>query len=115
MDPQQAWTLGLLSMLLVFLYFHHKTGDLRYSFMVSLVWGKVLAGVYWLLGLDLPLFAVYAYYRGYGLYPVLTVTANMAIFLLLLLTNALVYAWPELKKEIGITGELPGLPTRRRG
>ena len=39
-DPQQAWLFGLASMLLAFLYFHHKTGDLRYSFMVSLVWGS---------------------------------------------------------------------------
>ncbi|MEB3778886.1 MAG: hypothetical protein GSR85_01445 [Desulfurococcales archaeon] len=49
MDPQTAWILGLLSMLAVLLYFHQKTGDLRYSFMVSLIWGKILAGVYWLL------------------------------------------------------------------
>lgn len=35
--PQQAWLLGLASMLLVFPYFHHKTGDIRYSFMASLV------------------------------------------------------------------------------
>ncbi len=48
-DPQTAWILGLLSMLAVLLYFHQKTGDLRYSFMVSLIWGKILAGVYWLL------------------------------------------------------------------
>ena len=77
--------------------------------------GKVVAGVYWLLGLDLPLFTVYWYYEGYGYAPVFTVTANTAIFTLLLLTNAL--AWPEVKRELGIRGgPLPGLPAgpRRR-
>ena len=114
MDPRAAWLLGLLSMLAVFLYFHHKTGDLRYSFMIALLWGKVLATIYWLLGLDLPLFALYTYVEGYGYYPIVTITVNMAILATLLLTNALVYAWPELKRELGMQGELPGLPTSRR-
>lgn len=113
-DPQTAWLFGLASMILAFLYFHWRTSDIRYSFMVSLVWGKVLAAVYWVLGLDLPLFTVYTYVQGYGYYPIVTVTANMAIFMLLLLTNGLALAWPELKRELGLQGELPGLPARRR-
>ena len=114
MDPQQAWLYGLATMLAVLIYFHWRTGDLRYSFMVSLLWGKVLAAVYWVLGLDYPLFAIYAYVEGYGYYPVATITANMAILLLLAMTNLLAYAWPELKRELGGRGPLPGLPTRPR-
>ena len=116
MDPRTAWVYGLLSMLAVFLYMHWRTGDLRFSFMAALAWGKVLAGVYWLLGLDYPLFSIYRYYEGYGYYPVATITANMAVFTLLLLTNTLAYAWPELKRELGFRGPLPGLPRgpRRR-
>ena len=109
--PRAAWLVGLSSMLLVFIYFHWRTGSLRFSFMVSLVWGKVLAGVYWVLGLDYPLFSVYRYYGGYYA-PVFTVTANMAVFGLLLLTNLLAYAWPELRRELGARGPLPGLPAR---
>ena len=109
MDPRTAWLYGLGGMLLVFLYFHYRTGDLRYSFMISLIWGKITAGVYWVLGLDYPLFTIYKYYEGYGYYPIATVTANMAILFLLFATNIIVYAWPELKKELG-GGPLPGLP-----
>ena len=42
MDPQQAWTLGLLSMLAMFLYLHSKSNDLRYSLRISLLWGQGL-------------------------------------------------------------------------
>ena len=45
-----------------------------------------------MLGLDLLLFSAYAYYRGYGYYPILTVAANMAILATLLLTNIIVYS-----------------------
>ena len=104
MDPRTAWVYGLGTMLLTFLYFHYRTGDLRYSFMVSLLWGKVLAGVFMILGLDYPLFSIYRYYEGIGYYPVATITANMAILALLALTNMLAYAWPGLKKELGLKG-----------
>ena len=112
MDPQQAWLYGLATMLLVFIYFHYRTNDIRYSFMASLLWGKILAGIFWVLGLDYPLFSIYRYYEGYGYYPVVTITANMAILLLLAMTNMLAYAWPEIKRELGARGPLPGLPAR---
>ena len=54
-SPRIAWLLGLFSMLAVFLFFSRSHGA-RYAFMLSLLWGKVLAAVYWVLGLDLPLF-----------------------------------------------------------
>jgi len=114
-DPQTTWLFGLGSMLLVFLYFHFRTGSIRYSFMVSLLWGKILAGTFWVLGLDYPLLTVYALNPYYGPVPIFTVTGNMAIFLLLLTTNAAAAAWPELKRELGLrrAGELPGLPRKR--
>ena len=63
-DPAQAWLLGLALMTLVFIYFYHKTGDLRYSFMLALVWGKVLALILWALGRGLEQPGRYAQTRG---------------------------------------------------
>jgi len=112
-DPGLAWLLGLALMTLVFLYFHHKTGDLRYSFMLALVWGKVLAAIYWVLGLDKPLFTLY-YYRNSYLTAKLTITANMLVLLILLVTNLTAYAWPEITRELMSQRQrLPGLPERR--
>ena len=111
-SPRLAWLLGLLSMLAVFLFFSRSHG-VRYAFMLSLLWGKILAGIYWLLGLDLPPLTLYRCQGGYGCYPVLTVTAGMAILALLLLTNALAYAWREIRGELGVrAGPLPGLPAQ---
>ena len=117
-SPRLAWLLGLFSMLAVFLWFSRQHG-VRYAFMLALLWGKILAGVYWLLGLDLPLLTLYRCQGGYGCYPVFTVTANMAILAFLALTNMIAVAWPEIRRELGIRGgPLPGLPPsrpRRRG
>jgi len=113
--PREAWLLGLAMMLAVFLYMHWRTSDIRYSFMASLAWGKVLAGVYWILGLDYPLLAFYSYREGLGYHPVFTVTANTAILALLFLANITTYAWPEIKRELGLWGEIPGMPLERRG
>jgi len=111
-DPAQAWLLGLGLMTLVFLYFHHKTGDLRYSFMLALVWGKVLALILWALGLDKPLFTMYYYRDGY-IIAKLTITANMLVLLTLLATNLTAYAWPQITRELtGARQRLPGLPER---
>ena len=40
MNPQTAWLLGLALMALVFLYFHHKTRDIRHAFIAALVWAR---------------------------------------------------------------------------
>ena len=103
MDPKTAWTIGLLSMLAVFIYFYHAKHGLRYAFIVSLLWGKVLAGVYWVLGLDYPLRTIYIYRDG-ALYKLGTLTANEVIILLFLSSNLLAIAWPEIQKELGLKG-----------
>ena len=113
MDPRTAWVLGLFSMLAVLLYTYHRTGDLRLSFMASLLWGKVLSGAYWLLGLDYPLFRVYYVTRS-GWTQLAEVTAAGALFLTFLLTNLTIYYWPRISRELlGAAQELPGLPRRR--
>jgi len=112
-DAGTAWLAGLAMMLAVFLYFHHRSGSVRYAFMVSLLWGKILAAAYWVLGFDLAIATVYVV-GPYGPVPVATITANQAMLAVLLFSNLLAYTWPALKRELGIRGgELPGLPPRR--
>ncbi len=102
-SPQLAWLLGLLSMLAVFLWFSRSHG-LRAAFLLALVWGKVLAGVFWVLHIDMPLFTVYRYVKGYGYYSLFTVSANMLIFISFLTTTLLTLAWPEIERELGLRG-----------
>ena len=102
-------------MLAVFLWFSRGRG-VRYAFMLSLLWGKVVAGVHRLLGLDLPLLTLYRSQGGYGYYPALAATANMAILAFLVLTHAIAIAWPELRGKLGLHGgPFPGLPLGRAG
>ena len=103
MDVRLAWVIGLVTMLAVFIYFYHVKHSLRYAFIVSLLWGKVLAGVYWVLGLDYPLRTIYIYRDGL-LYKLGTLTANELIILLFLSSNLLAIAWPEIQKELGLKG-----------
>ena len=101
-------------MLAVFLYFSRNYG-LRGAFLLALVWGKILAGVFYILHIDVPVFTVYRYYKGYGYYPVFTFTANMLVFLSFLVTALVTLAWPELERELGLRGlDLLGQARRRR-
>ena len=114
LTPQAAWLIGLLSMLAVLLYYSRNYG-LRGAFLLALVWGKILAGVFYILHIDIPVFTVYRYYKGYGYYPVFTVTANMLVFLSFLVTALLTLAWPQLERELGIRGiDFLGQAKRRR-
>ena len=58
-SPRLAWLASLFSMLAVFLFFSRGHG-VRYAFMLSLLWGKVVAGVHRFQC------------SGYSCYPVLT-------------------------------------------
>ncbi len=112
-SPQLAWLLGLFSMMIVFLYFSRSHG-LRAAFLLALGWGKVLAGVYWVLRIDVPVFTVYRYYEGYGYQPLFTVSANMLIFISFLTTTLLTLAWPEIERELGLRGiDILGAKKRR--
>lgn len=93
-----------MSMLAVFIYFSRQYG-LRAAFLLSLVWGKLLAGVFFLLHIDIPLATVYWYNpKTYQMRVLFRVTANELIFLSFLLTAALTLAWPSLERELGIRG-----------
>ncbi|MEB3760301.1 MAG: hypothetical protein GSR81_05575 [Desulfurococcales archaeon] len=59
-SPQLAWLIGLLSMLVVFLWFSRSYG-LRPAFLIALVWGKLLAGVFFILHIDIELATIYWY------------------------------------------------------
>ena len=103
-SPQTAWLIGLLSMLAVFLWFSRSHG-LRAAFLLSLLWGKLLAGVFFLLHIDIPLATVYWYSpETMQLRKLATITANELIFLSFLLTTMLTLAWPSLERELGIRG-----------
>ena len=103
-SPQLAWLVGLLSMLAVFIYFSRQYG-LRAAFLLSLVWGKLLAGVFWPLRIDIPIATIYWYDpKTYQLRELFRVTANELIFLSFLLTTMLTLAWPSLERELGIRG-----------
>ncbi len=116
MDPATAWVLGLFSMLFLLVYAWHRTGDLRLAFMASLLWGKVLSGAYWLLGLDYKIWDVY-YATRQGWRHIGEVTAARALFIVFLVSNIVIYYWPRLSLELlQQRQELPGLPaSRRRG
>ncbi len=103
-SPQLAWLIGLLSMLAVFLWFSRSHG-LRGGFLLSLVWGKMLAGVFFLLHIDIPLATVYWYSpKTMQLREIATITANELIFLSFLVTALITMAWPQIEKELGIKG-----------
>ena len=109
MDPQTAWVLGLFSMLIVLLYAWHRTGELRLAFMASLLWGKVLSGAYWVLGLDYKIWDVY-YVTGQGWRHIGEVTAAGALFLIFLVSNIVIYYWPRLSTQLGLGRQrLPGI------
>ena len=101
MDPQTVWLFGLASMLALFIIIYYKESKLRLALVYSLLWGKILATVYMLLHLDIPVFQVYMVKQG-----IITarhvITANMLVFTSFLLSNTIAIAWPELKRELGI-------------
>ena len=110
MDTTAAWVAGLITMALVLLYVYHRTGDLRRAFMASLLWGKILSGTYWLLGIDYTIAYLY-YYTGGHITRIAEVTAAKAIFASFLLTNIAIYYWPRITRELRLAKqELPGVP-----
>lgn len=109
MDPGTAWVLGLFSMMIVLLYAWHRTGGLRLAFMASLLWGKVLSGAYWLLGLDYKIWDIY-YINQSGWHKLGEVTAAGALFIVFLVSNIITYYWPEISRQVlGSRQQLPGI------
>ncbi len=104
-----AWLGALFMSTLISMFVYWRSEDLRKAFMLSLAWLKVAALILWLVGLDRPVLQVYLAREGV-LTGGLTITANMLIALALLITNATVWAWPELSRELlGRREELPGV------
>ncbi|MEB3765267.1 MAG: hypothetical protein GSR77_03780 [Desulfurococcales archaeon] len=102
--PQLAWLIGLLSMLVVFLWFSRSYG-LRPAFLIALVWGKLLAGVFFILHIDIELATIYWYNpETMTIRELFKITANELIFLSFLITTMLTLAWPSIERELGIKG-----------
>ena len=114
-SPQLAWLVGLLSMLAVFLWFSRSHG-LRAAFLIALLWGKILAGVFLILRVDIPLATIYWYSpKTMQLREIATITANELIFLSFLVTALITMAWPQLERELGIKGlDLLGKAGKRK-
>ena len=100
MDPAHAWIAALASMTAVFLIVYYKESNAQKALLYALILGKVYAGVYWLLGIDYPVAAIYRYTPGYGYIPVHVVTANMIVFLLFLSTALTTLFWSDIQREI---------------
>ena len=103
MDPAQAWLLALASMTLVFLIIYYKESSAQRAILYALILGKLYAGVFWLLGIDWPVAAIYRYAPGYGYVPIHVITANMIIFLLFLSSALTTLFWPEISRELKTT------------
>lgn len=100
MDPGVAWFFGLLSMLTVFIVLYRMGEGLQKSLLFALIWGKIYAGVMWVLGVDKPVLTIYRYVPGYGYYPIHTLTANMIIFILFLTTALTTWFWEDIRREL---------------
>ena len=96
-----AWLIALASMSLLMLLMFWKTGKFRQGLLVSLLWGKLLAGVYYLLGVDVPLYYIYYVKNGRILHEA-TVTAAEVIFLSFLISFLVAWQWPRLSRELGL-------------
>ncbi len=102
--PQLAWLIGLLSMLVVFLWFSRSYG-LRPAFLIALVWGKLLAGVFFILHIDIRLATIYWYNpETMTIRELFKITANELIFLSFLVTALITMAWSQLEHELGLKG-----------
>ncbi len=103
--PQTAWLFGLASMLLVFLIVYYKESKLRLALIYSLLWGKIIATIFMLMHLDIPLFNIYIIKQGVvvGRH---TITANMLVLTAFLFTNTIAITWPEIRRELGINTEI---------
>jgi len=100
LDPAQAWLLGLMSMAAIFLTVYYREGVAQRALLYSLLWGKILAGVFWVFRIDKPVLALYRYAPGYGYVPVHTITANMVIFLLFLSSALTTLFWQDIQREL---------------
>ena len=105
MDPGIAWTAGIVTMLALFIIVYWREGKLRLALVYALVWGKILATVYWLLGIDVPVFTIYTVEDGV-LVKHATITANILIFTSFLATNIIILSWPEIRRELNIKEDI---------
>ena len=76
-----AWVTGSVMMIAVLLFGWRQTGSFSSGFIAMLVVGKVIAAVYYVLGIDKPLFTL-VFRNGARV----TITAAELIFIMLLLT-----------------------------
>ena len=104
-----AWIVCIVASAAVLVALYLKTNSIRVAVMASLLWLKASAAILFVLGLDRPLLRIYYVKHGY-IVGSITLTANIAVFLMLLITNAIVYAWPQISRELGLgRQQLPGV------
>lgn len=70
---------------------------MRTAFIVMLIIGKVWAGILYLFGIDKELFNLVIYNKVRNTVSYVTVTANQAIFISLLITLLGTISWPYIE------------------
>jgi hypothetical protein len=100
-----AWVLALASMTAVLLAVYRMEHSLRKGILASLLWGKAIAGIYYLLRIDVPLATLYVIKQGYVARAV-TITAAEVIFLSFLVSFLTTLAWPEIQRELRLPRSL---------
>ncbi len=96
-----AWIVALASMSILLLLTYWKMGKFRQGLLISLLWGKLLAGVYYILGVDVPLYYIYYVKNGRILHET-TITAAEVIFFSFLVSFLVAWQWPKLSRELGL-------------
>ena len=99
MDPAEAWLFGLMSMAAIFLAVYYREGVAQRALLYSLLWGKILAGVFWVFRIDKPVLTIYRA-TPYGYVPARIITANMIIFILFIISALTILFWPEIQREL---------------
>ncbi len=97
----EAWTVVVASMALVLLAALLRTGRLRPAVLASLLWGKIAAGVLWIVGADTPVLYVYTVHDS-TVSPAMTVSAAELILLSFLASFIVAWQWPRLSKGLGL-------------
>jgi len=91
-----AVSIMVLSMLATLFISWKFTGSFRNAFIITLIVGKLWAGILYAFGIDKPLFNLIIYNKIKGVTTTVTITADQMIFLSFMLTLIVTVFWPLL-------------------
>ena len=85
---------------IVFCLVYSKTGSLWKSWIVTLIFGKLLVGVFWAAGINKTLFTIWIINRKLGTMQPFEFTANLLIMLSLASTLIIALSWNWIKARL---------------